>query len=102
MLKQGRAVVVEQHQQIIIQLKQFAHDLSEAPMMCRTHGQPATPSTMGKEFANVVHRLERQLAQMNQISILGKLNGAVGNFNAHITAYPDANWKRLLKTPFKN
>ena len=97
MLKQGRAVIVEQHQHIIIQLKQFAHDLSDAAMMCRTHGQPATPSTMGKEFANVVHRLERQLAQMNQISLLGKLNGAVGNFNAHITAYPDADWEKIAQ-----
>jgi len=97
MLKQGRMVVIQQYQQVISQLRQFAHELSNAPMMCRTHGQPATPSTMGKEFANVVHRLERQLEQMSQISILGKLNGAVGNFNAHMTAYPDTDWEAIAQ-----
>jgi len=90
-------VVIQQYQQVISQLRQFAHELSNAPMMCRTHGQPATPSTMGKEFANVVHRLERQLEQMSQISILGKLNGAVGNFNAHMTAYPDTDWEAIAQ-----
>lgn len=98
MLKQGREVILQQYQQVISQLRQFAHDLSDAAMMCRTHGQPATPSTMGKEFANVVHRMERQLDQISQVSILGKLNGAVGNFNAHMTAYPDTDWEAIAQS----
>jgi adenylosuccinate lyase len=62
------------------------------PMMTRTHGQPATPSTMGKEFANVYMRLKRQRDQIAQVEMLGKVNGAVGNYNAHLSAYPDYDW----------
>ena len=61
-------------------------------MMSRTHGQPASPSTMGKEMANVVARLQRQLTQFKAVEILGKINGAVGNYNAHFSAYPEVNW----------
>ena len=98
MLKQGRAVIGEQQQAIIDILRTFAHDLADTPMLCRTHGQPATPSTMGKEFANVAHRLQRQYEQLTHIHILGKLNGAVGNFNAHLAAFSDAPWEEISKS----
>ncbi|MEM7304906.1 MAG: adenylosuccinate lyase, partial [Pseudomonadota bacterium] len=98
MLNQGRQIVSGHMQTVIASLRDFAHEWADAPMLCRTHGQPATPSTMGKEFANVAHRLERQHSQLLDISILGKLNGAVGNFNAHLTAYPDAPWEEISKS----
>ena len=95
MLQQGRELLVKSHYLIAEQLRKLSVELSDTPMLCRTHGQPATPSTMGKEFANVCHRLERQIHQFNAIEILGKLNGAVGNFNAHLSAYPNVNWEHL-------
>jgi len=95
MLKEGRDLLLNIEIHIADQLRQFAQQFATVPMLCRTHGQPATPSTMGKEFANVCHRLERQITQLNEIEILGKLNGAVGNFNAHLSAYPNANWEQL-------
>jgi len=70
----------------------LAHDYSAQPMLSRTHGQPATPTTMGKEFANVAARLERQCLQSNSVELLGKINGAVGNYNAHSVAYPEVDW----------
>ncbi len=97
MLQQGRATVLHQHDQVIDQLSQFAHELADAAMLCRTHGQPATPSTMGKEFANVVQRLRQQTEHLRQVALLGKLNGAVGNFNAHMSAYPEADWERIAQ-----
>ena len=69
-----------------------AHDYAGQPMLSRTHGQPATPSTVGKEFANVAARLKRQLQQIEKVDILGKINGAVGNYTAHQVAYPDIDW----------
>ncbi|MEN9681597.1 MAG: hypothetical protein RLZZ627_1490 [Pseudomonadota bacterium] len=69
-----------------------AHEYAGQPMLSRTHGQPATPSTMGKEFANVAVRLDRQVKQMAGVELLGKINGAVGNYNAHVVAYPQVNW----------
>ncbi len=95
MLKEGRDLLINIEIHIAEQLRQFAQQFSATPMLCRTHGQPATPSTMGKEFANVCHRLERQITQLNDIEILGKLNGAVGNFNAHLSAYPNVEWEKL-------
>jgi len=95
MLKEGRDLLINIEIHIAEQLRQFTQQFAATPMLCRTHGQPATPSTMGKEFANVCHRLERQITQLNEIEILGKLNGAVGNFNAHLSAYPNANWEVL-------
>lgn len=95
MLKEGRDLLLNIEIHIAEQLRQFAQQFAKVPMLCRTHGQPATPSTMGKEFANVCHRLERQITQLNEIEILGKLNGATGNFNAHLSAYPNANWEQL-------
>ena len=95
MLKEGRDLLLNIELHIAEQLRQFAQKLASMPMLCRTHGQPATPSTMGKEFANVCHRLERQINQLNEVEILGKLNGAVGNFNAHLSAYPDVDWEKI-------
>lgn len=69
-----------------------AHEYAAQPMLSRTHGQPATPSTMGKEFANVAIRLQRQIQQIARVELLGKINGAVGNYNAHLVAYPQVNW----------
>jgi adenylosuccinate lyase len=74
------------------QLSNFAKQYAALPMLARTHGQAATPTTLGKEFANVVKRLQRQQQQLAQAELLGKFNGAVGNFNAHHVAYPDINW----------
>lgn len=97
MLKEGRDLLINIEIHIAEQLRKFAQELASSPMLCRTHGQPATPSTMGKEFANVCHRIERQITQLNDIELLGKLNGAVGNFNAHITAYPAVDWEQVSK-----
>lgn len=80
------------------QLEALSHSTTPFPMLSRTHGQPASPTTMGKEIANVVHRLKRQIYQIAQVPIMGKLNGAVGNFNAHYAAYPEANWERISQT----
>ena len=66
-------------------------------MLSRTHGQTASPTTVGKEFANVAHRLGRQIEQIQQVPLLGKINGAVGNYNAHISAYPDIDWAEAAK-----
>lgn len=94
MLRDGRDhVVVPQMKKIEERLAQLAIEFAEQPLLCRTHGQPASPSTVGKEFANVVHRLRRQIAQVESNEILGKINGAVGNYNAHLSAYPDIDWQ---------
>jgi adenylosuccinate lyase len=97
MLKEGRDLLMNIEIHIAEQLRKFSQELASVPMLCRTHGQPATPSTMGKEFANVCHRMERQISQLNDIEILGKLNGAVGNFNAHMTAYPNVDWEAISR-----
>ena len=78
-------------------LRTLAHRFADAPMLARTHGQPASPTTMGKEFANVVARLGRQRAQIAEQPILGKMNGATGNYNAHLAGYPDADWPGLAR-----
>ena len=82
---------------LIDTLTELAHDAAEAPMLARTHGQPATPTTLGKELANVVARLRRQRQGISAVEILGKFNGAVGNYNAHLAAYPDTNWPALAQ-----
>ncbi len=93
MLREGRGqVMLPQMDEMIQAVRQLAHDHADKPMLCRTHGQPASPSTLGKEMANVVHRLQRQRDQVAGVSILGKINGAVGNYNAHLSAYPDLDW----------
>jgi adenylosuccinate lyase len=96
MLKEARdTVVLPALTQLIDRLVTLAHELADTPMMCRTHGQPATPSTMGKELANVIYRLRRQYQQLAGQEILGKINGAVGNYNAHLAAYPSIDWENL-------
>lgn len=90
-----RDVIVPFWNQLIDAVKGLAHEYRDIPLLSRTHGQPATPSTMGKEMANVAYRLERQLRQLSKIEVLGKINGAVGNYNAHISAYPEVDWHQL-------
>ena len=68
------------------------------PMLSRTHGQTASPTTLGKEMANYTDRLKRQIKLFDEVKIMGKFNGAVGNFNAHLSAYPDLNWENITKT----
>ncbi len=95
MLRQARdEVLLPKLGEIATKLQQMAHELAAVPMMSRTHGQPATPTTMGKEIANVLHRLQRQIKQLAAQEFLGKINGAVGNYNAHLVAYPDVDWER--------
>ncbi len=79
------------------QISQMAKQYAAEPMLARTHGQPASPTTLGKELANVAVRLQRQREQFAQVEILGKFNGAVGNFNAHLVAYPEVNWPTLAR-----
>lgn len=83
--------------EMLVLLKKFAHDHANLSMLSRTHGQSATPTTVGKEFANVIARLQRQIESFISVQILGKLNGATGNFNAFAVAYPDVDWQQLSK-----
>ena len=94
MLAAGRNVLLEECDQVIDAVRHLAHEYAEHAMLSRTHGQPASPTTMGKEMANVVHRLKQQRANIAGIAILGKINGAVGNYNAHLSAYPDIDWQQ--------
>jgi adenylosuccinate lyase len=80
-------------QQVIDALADLAHRYAEVPLLSRTHGQPASPSTLGKEMANVAYRLHRQREQIIAVPMLGKINGAVGNYNAHLIAYPEVDWQ---------
>ena len=82
---------------VVGRLRELAHEHAELPMMSRTHGQPATPTTLGKEMANVVFRLERARSRIAGVSLLGKINGAVGNYNAHLAAYPDFDWEAFAR-----
>ncbi|MFZ3018684.1 MAG: adenylosuccinate lyase [Gallionella sp.] len=98
MLKGAReAVMLPALQGLISRMKDIAHQLADLPMLCRTHGQTATPSTLGKEMANVVYRLQRAEQRLAGVEILGKINGAVGNYNAHLSAYPDVDWEGFAK-----
>ncbi|MBK4784713.1 MAG: adenylosuccinate lyase [Pantoea sp. Pent] len=90
-----RDVIVPFWNKIITAVKGLAQEYRDIPLLSRTHGQPATPSTMGKEMANVAYRMERQLRQLSKVEVLGKINGAVGNYNAHIAAYPEVDWHQL-------
>jgi len=93
MLTEARETILLPYcEKLIDALTEKAKDYAAAPLLSRTHGQPASPSTMGKEFANVVVRLRRQMLQIANVEILGKINGAVGNYNAHISAYPAVDW----------
>ncbi|WP_251360002.1 adenylosuccinate lyase [Kangiella sp. TOML190] len=97
MLSEGTEVLAEMQTQVADAIRALAAEYAEIPMMSRTHGQPASPSTMGKEMANVVYRLERQLQQINAQEMLGKINGAVGNYNAHLSAYPEFDWQSFAE-----
>ncbi len=94
MLRQGRdEVLLPLMRQLADAVRALAVAHADVPMLSRTHGQPASPTTLGKEMANVVYRLERQIAQVAAVPLLGKINGAVGNYNAHLSAYPDVDWE---------
>jgi len=96
MLREARAQsLLPQMDEIIKVITILAHDNADQPMLSRTHGQTATPTTVGKEMANVVHRLKRQHQQLIDVKIMGKINGATGNYNAHRVAYPDVDWQVL-------
>ena len=99
MLKDAREqIVLPILDQLIEALRTLAHRYADLPMLARTHGQPASPTSMGKEMANFVHRLDRQRRQYAEVTLWGKLNGAVGNFNAHLIAYPETDWPRLSQS----
>lgn len=97
MLQEGRGLLVQQIEQCISTVKTLAQNYAEQPMLSRTHGQSASPTTVGKEFANVAARMERQLKQISSVELLGKINGAVGNYNAHTVAYPEIDWPAFAK-----
>ena len=98
MLKAARdQVMLPALDKLIARLAELAHQLADMPMLSHTHGQPASPTTLGKELANVVHRLRRGRQQVAGMEILGKINGAVGNFNAHLAAYPEFDWERFAQ-----
>lgn len=92
MLKSGRDVLLKSMLQIRDAITQLAVKHADQPMLSRTHGQTASPTTLGKEMANVAYRLARQIKQFEQVELLGKINGAVGNYNAHLSAYPELDW----------
>lgn len=98
MLKGARdAVMLPTLQVLIGRLQNLAHQHADLPMLCRTHGQTATPSTLGKEMANVAYRLQRAEQRLAATEILGKINGAVGNYNAHLAAYPNVDWEKFAQ-----
>lgn len=98
MLKHGLEVVLPQMQQVTDEIAQMGREFAEQPMLSRTHGQTASPTTVGKEMANVAFRLQRQINQLKKVELLGKINGAVGNYNAHLSAYADIDWEENAKT----
>jgi len=98
MLNGGRKVLVAEMRKVLEAIKALARTHADMPMLSRTHGQTASPTTLGKEMANVAYRLERQIGQLESVEILGKINGAVGNYNAHLSAYPDVDWEANAKT----
>ncbi len=98
MLKAARdGVLLPALRSIIAKLTEIAHTNADLPMLSRTHGQTASPTTLGKEFANVVARLQRAIKRIEGVEILGKMNGAVGNYNAHLSAYPSFDWPAFSK-----
>ncbi|MGH8124066.1 MAG: adenylosuccinate lyase, partial [Rudaea sp.] len=98
MLRDARErVLLPALDRMIAQLRELAHAQAALPMLSRTHGQTASPTTLGKEIANVVARLQRQRKQIAAVELLGKINGAVGNYNAHVAAYPQVDWPALAQ-----
>lgn len=93
MLKHGLAVVLPQMQQVSDEIAKMGREFAEQPMLSRTHGQTASPTTVGKEMSNVAYRMQRQIKQLQNVELLGKINGAVGNYNAHLSAYADIDWE---------
>ncbi|MCE2030252.1 adenylosuccinate lyase [Sessilibacter corallicola] len=98
MLKAGREQLLSSISKIVTKLSELASEFAAQPMLSRTHGQTASPTTVGKEIANVVYRLQRQIKQIESIELLGKINGAVGNYNAHLSAYPEVDWQANAQT----
>jgi adenylosuccinate lyase len=98
MLKNGVAVMRSEMEAIEQAIAKIGQDFATQPMLSRTHGQTASPSTLGKEMANVAYRLRRQIKQLDSIEYLGKINGAVGNYNAHLSAYPEIDWEENAKS----
>lgn len=92
MLKEARELLTNQMRVVIAEIAGLARQSADLPMLSRTHGQPASPTTLGKELTNFVGRLQRQLLQLEQVVLMGKMNGAVGNYNAHVAAYPNVDW----------
>ena len=97
MLRDGRDALLARYHTILARLNTLAEQEAHTALLARTHGQPASPTTLGKEMANVAARLQRQLAQLERQEMLGKINGAVGNFNAHHVSYPDIDWPHLAQ-----
>lgn len=98
MLKGGMAQVIQPEMAAVINaIRAMAHAYAATPLLSRTHGQPASPTTLGKEMANVAYRLQRQQKQILATEYLGKINGAVGNYNAHLSAYPDIDWQAVAE-----
>ena len=98
MLQEGRdAILLPGLDKVIEKFRALAHDLAELPMLARTHGQPASPTTLGKEMANIAARLIRARARIAGANLLAKFNGAVGNYNAHLSAYPDLDWPAFAR-----
>lgn len=98
MLREGRGqVLLPQMDEIITAIKALAHEHADIAMLSRTHGQPASPTTLGKEMANVAYRLQHQRSQIASVAMYGKINGAVGNYNAHMIAYPEMDWPAFAK-----
>ena len=98
MLRDGRELLLASMDELIEKVVTLATAHAEAPMLSRTHGQTASPTTVGKEMANVAARLKRQRQQVHDVSLMGKINGAVGNYNAHLSAYPDVDWPTLANS----
>ncbi len=98
MLREARSqVMLPQMESVLDAITALAHLHAAQPMLSRTHGQSATPTTLGKEMANVAYRLKRQIDQIKDVPMLGKINGAVGNYNAHLSAYPEIDWQALAE-----
>ncbi|HHU94443.1 MAG TPA: adenylosuccinate lyase [Alcaligenaceae bacterium] len=97
LIRAREQVILPQLQQLCDEIKAKAHEYAEQPLLSRTHGQPASPSTMGKEFANVAARLQRAIDAVAAVQPLAKLNGATGNYNAHLSAYPEIDWPAFSK-----
>lgn len=97
MLRDGVPIITGEMRAIILGMEQLAREHAQLPMLSRTHGQTASPTTLGKELANVAVRLKRQLEAVESIEPLGKFNGAVGNFNAHLSAYPELDWETISR-----